>query len=474
MSAYPPDADRLPPHSMEAEQSVLGCILGHPTDDATKLAVEIATRIANPDAFFDLRHRTIWQAILGLVREQKPVDIITVTQRLRDANNLDQGGGYAYVSALPDSVPGGATQAGLPGHVDIVNAKWLARRGIRAAVKWAASIDGDDELTEGRLEFMKRELEVLTMESVKQFERRPKNLVRFRHFEQAFYDLWFRIKQDEYGMELPFPFPFRIRPGEMTLFSGDNGSGKSSFLGQASIVMALQGARPCIASMEVAGEVTAWIMSRQLIGVGRLEKSQENEQRLAEAFEWMDSRFTVYDFRGIANWRELLDVFRWAREHQDNDVFIVDSVMRIGIEDDNFAEQGLAAAAFANFALTTKSHVFLVLHERKSRDGSDKERIRGSKQWSDNAHNLTRMVRNQSKAEKIAEWDAQVKAEELSQAERDAKVAELGKLWDSKFVLSKQRWPASEQNASRWLYFHRESLQFHTAPGEAAYNYMLK
>jgi hypothetical protein len=121
--------------------------------------------------------------------------------------------------------------------------------------------------------------------------------------------------------------------------------------------------------MEVAGEVTAWIMSRQLIGVGRLEQSAENERRIGEAFEWMDSRFTVYDFRGIANWRELLDVFRWAREHQDNDVFIVDSVMRIGIEDDNFAEQGLAAAAFANFALTTKSHVFLVLRPYEAPTG---------------------------------------------------------------------------------------------------------
>jgi energy-coupling factor transporter ATP-binding protein EcfA2 len=106
--------------------------------------------------------------------------------------------------------------------------------------------------------------------------------VTFRHFEEAFFNLWFRIKTDEYGMELPFPFPFRIRPGEMTLFSGDNGSGKSSFLCQAAITLALQGAKPCIASMEVAGEVTAWIMSRQLLGRGHLDDTPANLKLLDE------------------------------------------------------------------------------------------------------------------------------------------------------------------------------------------------
>jgi energy-coupling factor transporter ATP-binding protein EcfA2 len=464
-------SDNLPPHSHEAEVGILGCILADEAQ-ATGLATEVATKIPTPDAFYDLRHRAIWTAMMGQIREQKAVDIIHLVQRLRDTEQYDQVGGLAYLAGLPESAP--TSLVNLPGYVDILNEKWLARRGIKAAMSWCHAIDGDDSLTPARLEAMQRELSTLVADSARQFERRPKNLVTFRHFEEAFFNLWFRIKTDEYGMELPFPFPFRIRPGEMTLFSGDNGSGKSSFLGQAAITLALQGAKPCIASMEVAGEVTAWIMSRQLLGRGHLDDTPANQRTLAEAFDWMDARFSVYDFRGIASWRELLDVFRWAREHRANDTFIVDSVMRIGIEDDNFAEQGLAAAAFANFALTTNSHVFLVLHERKSRDGSDKERIRGSKQWSDNAHNVTRMMRNQSKAESFAEWDAAVKAGEMEAEERDRKVLDMAKKWDSKFILSKQRWPASEQNASRWLYFHRESLQFHTEPGQAPFNYLLK
>jgi len=46
-------------------------------------------------------------------------------------------------------------------------------------------------------------------------------------------------------------------------------------------------------------------------------------------------------------------------------------------------------------------------------------------------------------------------------------------VWDSKFVLSKQRWPGSQQNASKWLYFNHESLQFHEEANQAPIDYRL-
>jgi len=107
--------DRLPPHSPEAEKGVLGCVMLSPNecmgDCLTKLKV-------GSEVFYDLRHQTIFNAMAEMFDKREPIDVITLHQRLKDQKVLDEVGGIAYLSALPDAVP---SSANLDYYLNILN-----------------------------------------------------------------------------------------------------------------------------------------------------------------------------------------------------------------------------------------------------------------------------------------------------------------------------------------------------------------
>lgn len=125
-------ADRLPPHSIDAEQAVLGCCL---IDPEPSLAV--CQDLDPAEIFYDLRHRTIFEAIRGMVQERGFTDLVTLVSRLKDAGELEAVGGMSYLSALQDIVP----IASLIGHyLTIVKEKSEHRRVLRACSAAVAAI----------------------------------------------------------------------------------------------------------------------------------------------------------------------------------------------------------------------------------------------------------------------------------------------------------------------------------------------
>ena len=107
-----PTPDRLPPHANEAEQGILGSVLDVLGSAALALD-KLAAQRFEPEFFYDLRHRTIFEAMLKLREANTPVDIITVQQSLRDGGTLEDIGGIVYLNELQDSVTGaGVTGAG--------------------------------------------------------------------------------------------------------------------------------------------------------------------------------------------------------------------------------------------------------------------------------------------------------------------------------------------------------------------------
>ena len=117
--------DRLPPHSLEAEQGVLGCVLLSPPEC---LGICIERFKAGSEVFYDLRHRQIYELLLEMYDRKEAVDILTVQQRLKDANQLEAVGGLVYLASLPDAVP---SAANLSYYADIVREKHLLRRMIQ-------------------------------------------------------------------------------------------------------------------------------------------------------------------------------------------------------------------------------------------------------------------------------------------------------------------------------------------------------
>src|SRR5512132_963001 len=113
------DALKLPPHSLEAEQSVLGGLLLD--NDATD---RIADIVSAPD-FYSEAHRLIYQHILALVADGKPADVVTVAETLGSIQKLDYVGGMGYLGALVQNVP---TAANIRHYATIVRERSILRQ----------------------------------------------------------------------------------------------------------------------------------------------------------------------------------------------------------------------------------------------------------------------------------------------------------------------------------------------------------
>ena len=94
-------AGPAPPHSLEAEQSVLGAIL---LSERAMYALVIDEGL-KPDDFYRERHRLVYDAMLALYRESEPIDVLTVSERLRATGSLEQAGGQGTIDGLAASVP---------------------------------------------------------------------------------------------------------------------------------------------------------------------------------------------------------------------------------------------------------------------------------------------------------------------------------------------------------------------------------
>lgn len=92
--------DRLPPHSEDAEQATLGCLLLD-----SKLCVPIAQGRLHPDAFYDGRHETLYRAILEIFEKNGHVEVITLVDHLRKAKQLEQVNGAPYIAGLMNVPP---------------------------------------------------------------------------------------------------------------------------------------------------------------------------------------------------------------------------------------------------------------------------------------------------------------------------------------------------------------------------------
>ncbi|MBT9458800.1 MAG: replicative DNA helicase [Burkholderiaceae bacterium] len=115
---------RVPPHSVEAEQSVLGGLL---LDNS---AWDRAGDLVTESDFYRYEHRTIFAAIGGLINGSKPADVVTVYEQLQSLGKADECGGLTYLNALAQSVP---SAANLRRYAEIVRERAILRKLISAS-----------------------------------------------------------------------------------------------------------------------------------------------------------------------------------------------------------------------------------------------------------------------------------------------------------------------------------------------------
>ncbi|MCA9801804.1 MAG: replicative DNA helicase [Cyanobacteria bacterium HKST-UBA02] len=122
--------ERLPPQSLEAEQAVLGALLV--SGDGISRVVDVL----DPEYFYRKAHQVIYAAMLDLYEDNEPIDIVTVSQYLKDEGKLDNVGGRQYITDLSLSV---ATTANLEYYGKVVQEKAILRQLIKAGTEIVGS-----------------------------------------------------------------------------------------------------------------------------------------------------------------------------------------------------------------------------------------------------------------------------------------------------------------------------------------------
>lgn len=115
---------RTPPQDTEAEKALLGSILLRP--DAVHEVVDIVTA----ESFYAQKHRTIFGAMYDLYKKGEPIDLVSVSSRLKELKELEHAGGMSYLAALVDLVP---SSMNAKHYAEIVQKKFVMRMLIEAA-----------------------------------------------------------------------------------------------------------------------------------------------------------------------------------------------------------------------------------------------------------------------------------------------------------------------------------------------------
>ncbi|EPZ53363.1 replicative helicase [[Clostridium] sordellii ATCC 9714] len=118
------DVGRIPPHSVESEQSILGSIL------LDKEAIITVTETIQPEDFYKEAHKIIYECMMKLNNKNEPIDLITLTEELKKQGHLEDIGGISYITSLSTIVP---TTSNVKYYADIVKEKSVLRKLIKVS-----------------------------------------------------------------------------------------------------------------------------------------------------------------------------------------------------------------------------------------------------------------------------------------------------------------------------------------------------
>lgn len=188
---------------------------------------------------------------------------------------------------------------------------------------------------------------------------------------------------------------FAFRNGELTIWGGINGHGKSMLTSQVSLDLCMQNQRVCIASLEMKPEKTMLRMVKQAAGDGRPSREFINSMH-----SWTDERLWLYDHTGSVKPQKMLAVTRYAIENFAIQHFVIDNLMKCVPGDDDYNGQKDFVNSLTAIAQDTGAHIHLIAHVKKA--GSEYDRpgkfdIKGSGSITDLADNLFIVWRNKRK-----------------------------------------------------------------------------
>lgn len=314
------DAIKLPPHSVEAEQSVLGGILLDST------AWDKITDILQESDFYRYEHRVIFHHIWQLTDHAKPVDVLTVAESLESNAELDKAGGLAYLGSLAQNVP---SAANIRRYAEIVRERAIMRKLAEVGSEIATNAYNPGGRDAGQL---LDEAESRVFEISEAGERGRQGFVAIPALLTQVVDrietLYSRDSDsDVTGIATGFTdldsMTSGLQPGDLVIVAGRPSMGKTAFSINIAEHVALEVTKPvAIFSMEMGGTQLAM---RMIGSVGRLNQhtlrtgklEDDDWSRMTHALGRLNDAPIFIDETAALNSLELRS--RARRLHRQND-----------------------------------------------------------------------------------------------------------------------------------------------------------
>jgi len=259
--------------------------------------------------------------------------------------------------------------------------------------------------------------------------------------------------------------PFRVFMGEVSIWSGFGGHGKSLFLDQCILDRALLGKKSLLASFEMPAVKNLYRMARQGLG-----KASPSPEELYLFHNWLTKYVYIYDKVGTGNLKTLQKLFTIAIDKYGIDYFVIDSLMKCGIDPKDTAAQKNFIDEWQNFAQVWNVHINIVAHSRKKEDEEDKpgkQDVRGAGEITDLADNVYTVWRNKKKEREYQEYFAKG-------IHNGPQFDRLIAKYDCVIDCDKARELGSEVEGAYGLYFHRPSMQYIEKIGQEPFVYFAK
>ena len=243
-----------------------------------------------------------------------------------------------------------------------------------------------------------------------------------------------------------------FRPGEVTIWGGANGNGKSLVTGQIALSLLSQDQKVCIASFEMKPSKTLERMGRQFSGFNAddpafagSDQAREELLKVYQQFkEWTDARLWLYDQQGTVTTAQIIAVTRYCAKELGVSHFFIDSLMKCVAGEDDYNGQKKFVDELTAIARDYQIHIHLVHHIRKPSDESHKPSkydYKGSGAITDQVDNVISVWRNKAK-EKDREQNKPIKDTDP----------------DALLICDKQR--NGEWEGSIGLWFDKPSMQY--------------
>lgn len=292
------------------------------------------------------------------------------------------------------------------------------------------------------------------------------NVKNAAHYATALKDR-LRIKRSEKKVYLPWAKTsdcFDFRAGEVTLWGGQNGHGKSLVTSMVALSLLGQGQKVCVASFEMKPIMTMQRMARMYAGMNPFSPEFQGDDGIAaidalydEFSGWVDGYMWLYDQQGTADRDLVIGMVRYCAVELGVQHVFVDNLAKVVSAEDDYNAQKSFVDEMTAVARDHQIHIHIVHHLKKpskETDPPDKHDLKGSGAIADQVDNIVLVFRNKAKEIAIRSNKAGDKANEPDQV----------------LYVRKQRnyEGAGDGEPQIHLWFDADSQQYREAPGAPA------